>query len=128
MSKNQENNIHFLFYFLCIFFVLNGCVGNENKEESGTGFYMVENTSAESLSVFRTVGKVPLLTQIAKAGLRPYLHPIMSPVGDKPVVLNKSDMQSRETSPNSMMPEGLLQTLEKQEVIDLVAYLRTQGE
>ena len=44
-------------------------------------------------------------------------------VGTEPVILDKSQIQSRETHPNSMMPEGLLQTLKDQEVIDLVAYL-----
>ncbi len=48
--------------------------------------------------------------------------------GQDPVTINKSEIQSRETAPNSMMPEGLLQTLTDQEVIDLVAYLRTEEE
>jgi len=37
----------------------------------------------------------------------------------------KSEIQSRETLPVSMMPEGLLGTLQEQEIRDLVAYLRT---
>ncbi len=41
------------------------------------------------------------------------------------VVLNKSDVQSREETPVSMMPTGLLDPLTEGEVIDLVAYLRT---
>ncbi len=40
-------------------------------------------------------------------------------------VVDKSTIQSRETVPVSMMPEGLLGTLSDKEVIDLVAYLRT---
>ena len=40
------------------------------------------------------------------------------------VVLNKSDVQSREETPVSMMPTGLLETLTEPEVVDLVAYLR----
>lgn len=52
----------------------------------------------------------------------------MRVVGTELVVINKSAIQSRETSPSSMMPEGLLQTLEDQEVIDLVAYLRVQED
>ena len=46
-------------------------------------------------------------------------------VGQDAVVINKASIQSREETPNSMMPEGLLQTLTNVEVIDLVAYLRT---
>lgn len=41
------------------------------------------------------------------------------------VVLNKSNIQSQETTPSSMMPEGILSQLTEKEVIDLVAYLRT---
>jgi putative heme-binding domain-containing protein len=41
------------------------------------------------------------------------------------VVLAKADVQSREVSPVSMMPEGILQNLKDEEVIDLMAYLQT---
>jgi putative heme-binding domain-containing protein len=47
-------------------------------------------------------------------------------VGQDQVVINTSNIQSRETAPKSMMPEGLLQTMTDQEVIDLIAYLQTQ--
>ena len=46
-------------------------------------------------------------------------------VGQEAVVINKSTIQSRELTPVSMMPAGLLQTLSDAEVVDLVAYLRT---
>ncbi|MBL7871782.1 MAG: PmoA family protein [Cyclobacteriaceae bacterium] len=46
-------------------------------------------------------------------------------IGQDQLVLNKSDIQSRETATTSLMPEGLLQTLTDKEVLDLVAYLRT---
>jgi putative membrane-bound dehydrogenase-like protein len=46
-------------------------------------------------------------------------------VGGDPVVISKSDIQSRETTAVSMMPPGLFDALEDQDVIDLVAYLRT---
>ncbi|GAB3252009.1 hypothetical protein GCM10027347_10790 [Larkinella harenae] len=46
-------------------------------------------------------------------------------VGQDPVVLNKSEIQSREVTPNSMMPTGLLDGLTESEIIDLVAFLRT---
>ncbi len=39
--------------------------------------------------------------------------------------IEKSDILSRETSPASMMPEGLLQSLSPEEVRDLIAYLQT---
>ena len=45
-------------------------------------------------------------------------------VGQDQLVLNKSDIQSRETGTTSLMPEGLLQTLTDKEVVDLIGYLR----
>jgi putative heme-binding domain-containing protein len=49
-------------------------------------------------------------------------------IGQDQLVLNKSDIQSRETATTSLMPEGLLQTLTDKEVLDLVAYLRTNAK
>jgi putative heme-binding domain-containing protein len=46
-------------------------------------------------------------------------------IGQDQLVLNKSEIQSREIASVSMMPEGLIQTLTDKEVQDLVAYLRT---
>jgi hypothetical protein len=39
--------------------------------------------------------------------------------------VNKLDIQSQETSANSMMPEGLLETMTDREVLDLIAYLKS---
>lgn len=47
-------------------------------------------------------------------------------VGQDPVIINKSSIQSRETTEVSMMPSGLFENLSEQEVVDLVAYLQTQ--
>ncbi len=49
-------------------------------------------------------------------------------VGQDAVVINKSDIQSREETPNSMMPPGLFNTLTEKDVLDLVAYLRTNAQ
>lgn len=46
-------------------------------------------------------------------------------VGQDAVVINKSDIQSREVNPASMMPTGLFDTLNDTEIKDLVKYLRT---
>ncbi len=46
-------------------------------------------------------------------------------VGQGEVVIGKSTIRSREVTPNSMMPEGMLQALPDEKVLDLVAYLRT---
>ena len=42
------------------------------------------------------------------------------------VVIAKSEILSRETLPISMMPEGLLATLDDKQIRDLVGYLRTE--
>jgi putative heme-binding domain-containing protein len=47
-------------------------------------------------------------------------------VGQNAVVVNKSDIQSREVTPSSMMPTGLFETLSDKEIVDLVGYLRTR--
>jgi putative heme-binding domain-containing protein len=46
-------------------------------------------------------------------------------VGQDAFIINKTDIQSRDTTPFSMMPSGLFDSLIDREVIDLVAYLRT---
>jgi putative membrane-bound dehydrogenase-like protein len=43
--------------------------------------------------------------------------------GQNAVVVNKSDIQSREETPVSMMPPGLFETLNDEQVLDLVSYL-----
>ncbi|MCF6314356.1 MAG: c-type cytochrome [Verrucomicrobiales bacterium] len=49
---------------------------------------------------------------------------ILNMVGVSTTVL-KSDIKKRGTSPLSMMPEGLLQTLKPNEIIDLIKYLQS---
>jgi putative membrane-bound dehydrogenase-like protein len=44
-------------------------------------------------------------------------------VGQDDVILNKTEIQSSETAPVSIMPQGLLKTMSDQEVIDLLGYL-----
>lgn len=48
-------------------------------------------------------------------------------IGEETVV-PKSEILARETSPVSMMPEGLLKTLSAVEIRDLIAYLRTTAQ
>ena len=43
-------------------------------------------------------------------------------------VVTKSEILSREKSPISMMPEGLLKTMSNSELRDLIAYLRTSAQ
>ena len=46
-------------------------------------------------------------------------------VGQDSVLINKSNIQSREGSELSMMPEGIFANLTDKEVLNLVAYLMT---
>jgi putative heme-binding domain-containing protein len=48
-------------------------------------------------------------------------------VGQGSIVINKSDIQSKEVTPTSMMPVGLFNTLTEQEILNLVAFLQTTG-
>ena len=49
----------------------------------------------------------------------------LRPIGQKDVVLNRTEIQSLEVSEESLMPEDLLSVLSDQEIQDLFAYLRT---
>jgi putative membrane-bound dehydrogenase-like protein len=51
---------------------------------------------------------------------------IIKVVGQDRVIVNKSEIQSREETPNSMMPPGLIKNLTDKEVIDLVSFLQSK--
>jgi putative membrane-bound dehydrogenase-like protein len=46
-------------------------------------------------------------------------------VGQDPVIINKSSIQNKETTPVSLMPPGLFEQLSEKEIVDLMAYLKT---
>ena len=46
-------------------------------------------------------------------------------VGKESSKINKSEIQSREVMPTSLMPVGILETIQENEVLDLVKYLQT---
>jgi putative heme-binding domain-containing protein len=45
-----------------------------------------------------------------------------------PLVLKKSEIETRTKSPTSMMPKGLLDKLTREEILDLVAYIVARGD
>lgn len=47
---------------------------------------------------------------------------------EEPIVIAKSQIESREIAPISMMPEGLLKNLTDQEILDLIAYLKSRQQ
>lgn len=46
-------------------------------------------------------------------------------VGQEPVIINKSSIQSKDVTEVSMMPPGLFENLTEKEIVDLMAYLKT---
>ena len=49
----------------------------------------------------------------------------MRMVGQEAAKIDKSDIQSREVMPSSLMPVGIFETLKEEEVINLVKYMQT---
>jgi putative heme-binding domain-containing protein len=45
-------------------------------------------------------------------------------VGQEPIAISKSQIRTRDVSAKSMMPEGLLNNLSDEEVVDLIGYLK----
>ena len=53
----------------------------------------------------------------------------MSPLVEvEPKVISLDSIEERVVSPISLMPQGLLNTLTKQEILDLVAYVLAGGD
>ena len=50
-----------------------------------------------------------------------------SPLSEATTTVKKSDIARRELSKVSPMPEGLIDTLSKEEILDLIAFLRSGG-
>jgi len=46
----------------------------------------------------------------------------------EPLTIHKTEIKSRALSKSSNMPTGMLNTLEKGQVLDLIAYLIADGE
>lgn len=46
-------------------------------------------------------------------------------VGQDPVIINKSSIQSKDVTEVSMMPPGLFENLSEKEIVDLMGYLKT---
>jgi len=53
---------------------------------------------------------------------------LVNPLSQQRVEILKKDIESRVVSKLSLMPEGLLNTLTQDEILDLVAYLQADGK
>ena len=64
---------------------LTACINSNNKEEheAGNGDTLIlrQAEDAGTISVYREGSKKPILVQNAKAGFRPFIHPIAAPDG-----------------------------------------------
>lgn len=65
-----------------------GCTSQRPGNDSPAGTagrekaaLIIQSENPETYAVFRGDGQEPLLTQVAKAGERPYIHPILAPDG-----------------------------------------------
>ena len=63
----------------------------EQTPASTAGFAIRQDQQARTISVFRTGGRQPILTQNAKADARPFIHPIVAPDG-KTVVTDQAGL------------------------------------
>ena len=46
----------------------------------------------------------------------------------EPILLKKTDVDEKQKSPVSIMPKGLLDKLTKEEILDLIAYIKSKGD
>ena len=72
------------FMLLSIILVCFGCGPKSSHEGSAndtTIFHIEHDIAAETISVFRSDEKTPILTQNVKKDFRPYIHPIIAPDG-----------------------------------------------
>jgi putative heme-binding domain-containing protein len=46
----------------------------------------------------------------------------------EPVIVDRSDIEERATTPTSIMPKGLLDKLTREEILDLIAYIAARGD
>ncbi len=57
-------------------------VSHNTAIAQSASFYVEQDASGESISVYKSSNDALVLTQNAKTGMRPYLHPIMAPDGN----------------------------------------------
>jgi len=78
--------------------------------------------------VFET-GSGKLVTGLVLEETSELVKVIENPLAkSQPVVLKRSDILSRQKSPTSIMPKGLLDKLTREEILDLVAYIAARGD
>ena len=71
-----------LLFFVSTFTLLTACQSSNSPNRVASGFQLVQDDSAGTISVLRQGGSKPVLVQNAPPQMRPYLHPIMAPDGN----------------------------------------------
>lgn len=68
-------------FYLFITVLIVSCHPSETRNEGETLLSLVSDEKTGTISVYRADEEQPLLVQHAQQGIRPYIHPIMSPDG-----------------------------------------------
>ncbi|MEX2235179.1 MAG: PmoA family protein [Cyclobacteriaceae bacterium] len=67
------------FLFIVLFA---GCISSDKQKGQAVSLFTVDHNKTEgTISVLRANGKTLVLTQNARAGIRPYIHPVVAPDG-----------------------------------------------
>tara|TARA_A100001037_G_C15152483_1_gene640379 strand:- start:190 stop:4179 length:3990 start_codon:yes stop_codon:yes gene_type:complete len=83
--KNIFRNFSIIVIVTLISFSCTSQNPNQYGSISETNLVIKESKELGTISVYRADGKLPILTQNAKAGHRPYIHPIIAPDGKGPI-------------------------------------------
>ena len=92
-----KRTIHFAFSATLFGLFFCGCNRTPATENSNTTFQLIKDETEGTISVFRRDTKKPLVTQNAKVGMRPYLHPIMAPDGNGSLTEYSPDHHKHQT-------------------------------
>ena len=78
-----------IFSILMIVILISFNCSSQNPNQYGsvseTNLRVKEDKVLGTISVYRTNGKLPILTQNARSDHRPYIHPIIAPDGKGPI-------------------------------------------
>ncbi|HET9487338.1 MAG TPA: PmoA family protein [Chryseosolibacter sp.] len=70
-----------LFFFIVLILIVSCAAPPDQSEDQSSVITLRQNQQEGTISVFRTDSNKPLVVQNAKAGVRPYIHPIIAPDG-----------------------------------------------
>ena len=71
-----------LAYIFSAFILMSACHSSNSPNKVASGFQLVQDDNAGTISVYRQGRTDPLVVQNARPNMRPFLHPIMAPDGN----------------------------------------------